>query len=113
MQKASGYTSLLTALVLTFALLYPSVHIFQHAFSGNSAIEHLDQSTSSDQNIVDSNIDCDICDFNLSGYDCPEFHSYDVYVPVKETLYSLSLTQTAWSSPDLYFSLRAPPASRI
>ena len=57
MQKASGYTSIIAALVLTFALRYPSVHIFEHVFSQNSAIEkNLDQSAVADQVIIDSKI---------------------------------------------------------
>lgn len=112
MQKASGYISLFTALILAFALLYPSVHIFQHAFSENSAKEIHDQSITTDQNIVDSKMDCKICDFHFSGFDNPEFLSFDPYIPLKETVYSISLTQTVWKSPNPYFSLRAPPLFR-
>ncbi len=113
MERTNGYTSFLTALLVLFALVYPYVHIFDHGSYQNIDIEDHSHFVQLDKNLVTDNMDCKICDFHFSGFDDPEFLSFDLYIPTKETIYSLSLTQTVWHSPDPYFSLRAPPAYRI
>lgn len=113
MQKATGHISLLTALLVLFALVYPYVHVFDHGSYQHIDIEDQSQLVQLDKNLVTDNMDCKICDFHFSGFNNPEFISFDHYIPIKETVYSLSLTQTACKSPAPYFSLRAPPTSRI
>ncbi len=112
MKKASGYTAILTALLIVFALVYPYVHIFEHGFAQHSGLKDHTHIVHMDKNIVKSGMDCKICDFHFSGFNSPEFFTFDLFIPTKESVYSLSLTQTIWEFPDLYFSLRAPPVIR-
>ncbi|WBL23308.1 hypothetical protein [Zunongwangia sp. HRR-M8] len=112
MKNSSGYISLFTALFVVFALVYPYVHIFDHDFSANLSKEH-HHIAQMDKTFVKSNLDCKICDFHFSGADDLEFVSYDIFIPLKESIYSLSLTQTLRDYPNPYFSLRAPPAHRV
>tara|TARA_R100000655_G_C2926316_1_gene183206 strand:- start:311 stop:652 length:342 start_codon:yes stop_codon:yes gene_type:complete len=112
MQKTTGHISILTALLVMFALVYPYVHVFEHSLSQNLSLEDHPHLVKTDKNIVTSSMDCKICDFHFSGFDNTDFLSFEPFIPLKETVYSLSLTQTVWSSPDPYFSLRAPPYFR-
>lgn len=113
MQKATGYISSFTALLLLIALVYPYIHIFEHNSLGfNTDFKEHSHQVQTAHNLVNSTMDCKICDFHFSGFDHPELFYFDSYIPLKETVYSLSLIQTAWSSPDPYFSLRAPPIFR-
>ncbi|MCH4823874.1 hypothetical protein ML462_11895 [Gramella lutea] len=113
MQKATGHISLFTALLILFALVYPYVHVFEHNLSQNLNLGDHSHLVKTDKNLVTSTMDCEICDFQFSGFDNTEFLSFDPFVPLKETVYSLSLTETDWKSPDPYFSLRAPPFFRV
>ena len=112
MKKLTGYTAILTALLIAFALVYPYVHIFEHSFSQDSVSKDHTHIVQMDKNIVKSGMDCKICDFHFSGFDSPKFFTFDLFIPNKESVYSLSLSQTIWDCPDPYFSLRAPPAIR-
>ncbi|WP_299154201.1 hypothetical protein [uncultured Christiangramia sp.] len=113
MQKTTGHISILTALLVMFAMVYPYVHVFEHSLSQNFSIEDHTHLVKTDKNIATSSMDCKVCDFHFSGFDNPDFLSFEPFIPLKETVYSLSLTQTVCSSPDPYFSLSAPPYFRV
>lgn len=110
MKKLKGYIACITAALIVFALVYPFFHVFSHHFSKNDIAEAQHSSVVKvEKHIVHSNIDCKICDFHFSNSSAPEFISYKLHLPQKESVYSLSLTQTVLEFQVPFFSLRAPP----
>ena len=60
--------------------------------------------------VVPVSIDCELCDFHFSSLDLPEYTSFNIYLPVKETVQAISIKETVYPYPISLFSLRAPPA---
>ncbi|MDT0677171.1 hypothetical protein [Autumnicola musiva] len=112
MKEVNKHLGFVMALLLVFALVYPSVHVFEHNLQHDNQHQS-DQIAQNAGKIVKSNIDCKICDFHFSNSHAPEFLTFDIYAPFKETVYALSLAQTVSISPKTLFSLRAPPVQCV
>ncbi len=89
-------------LIMVVAILLPSLHALGHDLDVND--------TSHETKVVGVNMDCELCDFHFSSLDLPEYINYNIYLPVKETVHSISLKDTVYPYPLGLFSLRAPPA---
>jgi hypothetical protein len=84
------------------AILLPSLHAFGHDLDVNEIAQ--------ETKVAPVNIDCELCDFHFSSLDLPEYTSYNIYLPVKETVQSISIKETVYPFALGLFSLRAPPA---
>lgn len=84
------------------ATLLPSLHVLDH--------EQMQDQQVSEVNFVKNSVDCQLCDFHFSSTDAPQFLEYNLHLPVKEIVYSISISETVYPYPPSLFSLRAPPA---
>lgn len=85
--------------------MLPSLHAFEHdAYAESTNESHLDVTISKIA------FDCDLCDFHFSSQDTPDFKEYELYLPFRENIYSVSISQTVFLHYKTSFSLRAPPA---
>lgn len=91
-------------LILVAAML-PALHAFEH-FSDS------EKTQIATENVLTSNLDCDLCDFNLSPSHTSGISDYQLYSPDIQDKYSYS-EQNAIPVLLSYFSLRAPPAATI
>lgn len=102
MGQAKTYISSILSVVILIASLLPALHVFEH-----------DKSVTHDHNTAEKisavTLDCDLCDFHFTSLVAPAVYAYELYIPLKESVYSISLTQTVNLFPDRLFSLRAPP----
>lgn len=105
MKILSPYISSLLGLLLIAATLLPSMHAFAHDqdFQNSSNPEKV-------VNITQSSIDCDLCDYHFSSIDTPIYFKYNLDLPLKESVFSISIAQTVFLYTKNNFSLRAPPA---
>lgn len=102
MKFLSTYISAFLGLVMVAATLLPSLHVLDHEKNlGDVAIE---------TKVVPVTIDCELCDFNFSSLELPEYFNYNIHLPVKETIHNISIKETVYPFPNSLFSLRAPPA---
>jgi hypothetical protein len=102
MKSVSAHISGLLGLMMLAASLLPSLHALDHDRSLNDL--------AFETSLTKSNLDCDLCEFNFSSAEVPDFVNYDLYLPLKESIYSISFTQTVYPFPNSLFALRAPPA---
>lgn len=102
MKLLSAYISSLLGLIMVAAILLPSLHALGHDLDTDGI--------SMETKVVPVAFDCELCDFNFSSLDLPEYNSYNIYLPVKETVHSISIKETIYPYPPSLFSLRAPPA---
>lgn len=87
---------------MVVATLLPSLHALGHDLETNDIAQ--------ETKVVPINIDCELCDFHFSSLDLPEYANYNIYLPVRETVHTISLKETVYPYPLSLFSLRAPPA---
>lgn len=83
------------------ATLLPSLHVLDH--------EQMQDELASEVNILKDFVDCQLCDFHFSSVDAPQLFDYNLHLPVKEIVYSISISETVYPYPHGLFSLRAPP----
>ncbi|HSI71189.1 MAG TPA: hypothetical protein VK941_13220 [Gillisia sp.] len=102
MKIFSAHISSLLGLIMIVAILLPSLHALGHDLDSNDI--------SQETKVIAVNIDCELCDFHFSSLDLPEYTNYNIFLPVKETVHSISLKDTVYPYPLSLFSLRAPPA---
>lgn len=93
---------ILTIVVLAASLL-PTLHAFDHEKSSEDNFGLTEK-------VSDASFDCDLCDFHIMNAEAPSAFDYDFSIPLKETVYSISLAETVNISAKPLFSLRAPPA---
>lgn len=84
------------------ATLLPSLHALGHDLNADEIAQ--------DSKVIPVTVDCELCDFNFSSWDLPEYDSYNAYLPVKEHVLIVSIEETVYPFPLSLFSLRAPPA---
>lgn len=87
------------------ATVLPSLHAFEHDLEAPS-YDHSQQVVE----MTKSSIACELCDFNFSSIPSLSYFEYDLHLPLKESVYSVSITQTVYLFSTNNFSLRAPPA---
>lgn len=102
MKIFSAYISSLLGLIMVAAILLPSLHALDHELDTKDV--------AMETKVVPVNIDCELCDFHFSSLDLPEYTNYNIYLPVKETVHTVSIKDTVYLYPLSLFSLRAPPA---
>lgn len=105
MKLFSVYISSLLGLIMIAATLLPSLHVFEHDLDTQNG-----DNTHQVVKITKSSIDCDLCDYHFSSIDTPAYFEYDFHLPLKESVYSVSIAQTVYLYSNNNFSLRAPPA---
>lgn len=105
MKLLSTYASGLLGIIMIAAILLPSLHALEHdAYAQSNNEAHLDVK------IAKVAFDCDLCDFHFSSHDTPDFEEYELYLPFRENVHSVSISQTIFLYYKNSFSLRAPPA---
>lgn len=104
MKVLSTYASGLLGILMIVATLLPSLHAFEHDAYAELNESHLDAKISKIA------FDCELCDFQFSSKDTPDFVEYELYLPFKENVYSVSISHTVYLYYKKSFSLRAPPA---
>lgn len=102
MNQVRAYISGTLSVLIFVASLLPALHAFDHERSAKH--DHV-----SSEIVSTISIHCELCDFQISSAEAPIVYNYELYIPLKETVYSISLAQSANLFPDPLFSLRAPP----
>lgn len=102
MDQVKKCISTILGIVILAVSFLSALHAFDHEKSAEGG-----QVVS--ENITKSAIDCDLCDFRITNAEAPAIYSYELFIPRKETIYSISLAETVTLFPDPLFSLRAPP----
>ncbi|QED38403.1 hypothetical protein FK178_12060 [Antarcticibacterium arcticum] len=102
MKLISPYISGLLGLIIIAATLLQSIHELSHNIAADDF--------SGEMTINPVALDCDLCDFHFSSVDLPEHNNHNLYLPFKESVYSISITATVYPFTHNLFSLRAPPA---
>jgi hypothetical protein len=87
---------------MVVAILLPSLHALGHDLETNDIAQ--------ETKVAPVTIDCELCDWHFSSLDLPEHSNYNLHLPVKETVQSISIQDTVYPYPLSLFSLRAPPA---
>lgn len=104
MQKFKVNISRFISIAILLASLLPALHWLSHETTFGDNERNLDYYSD-----LDSKADCDLCSFHLNTSDFPEFHSYTLYIPLKEEVYIISLEDKVNPYPFRLFQLRAPP----
>lgn len=102
MKLFSPYISGLLGLIIIAATLLQSIHELSHNLAADDF--------SREMTINPVALDCELCDFQFSSFDLPEYNDQNLYLPLKEGVYSISITATVYPFTHNLFSLRAPPA---
>lgn len=102
MEQVKKCISTILGIVILAVSFLSALHAFDHEKSAES-----EQVVT--ENITKSAMDCDLCDFRITNAEAPAIFSYEIFIPQKETIYSISLAETVILFPDPLFSLRAPP----
>lgn len=104
MKLLKAHISIILTVVMLAGCLLPALHAFDHEIVSSENQSDLSQKFSK------ASLDCQLCDFHIADTNAPTFFTYEVFSPLKETVYSISLAETINLFPDPLFSLRAPPA---
>ena len=101
MNEVRKYISTTLSILIMVAGLVPALHSIAHEHSVEH--DHMESVVSV------GSIHCELCDFQLPVAEIPVAFSYQVFIPIKETIKAISFAQTENQSPEALFSLRAPP----
>lgn len=106
MRNLIKIASLLSALILAFAVLVPSLHVFQHQHNSGDTIsfDYKDQVSSKSQKI-----DCLVCDFHLQTVEIIQFNSYQLHSIVIFNRMNVSYKNVNYTKNLVFTSLRDPP----
>lgn len=102
MDQVKKCISTILGIVILAVSFLSALHAFDHEKSdeGQQIVS---------ENFTKTAIDCDLCDFRITNAEAPAIYSYQLFIPQKETICSISLAETVSLFPDPLFSLRAPP----
>ncbi len=105
MKNLKEHISAVLSIIILIACLFPALHALSHE---DSVVD--EGITSIHISDMDTETNCDLCSFNLTTSDSPEFYSFTLHTPLKEAVYIIALEDKANQLPLQLFQLRAPPA---
>lgn len=115
MKKKFNYINFLMVLIVLFAILFPSIHSYEHLLEQNSGKQKTEIKSFNKNDIKVNNHTtekCSICDFKFSLFTSIEFTPFQFLKSSSGIFYDFfySKTQCTFFKGSL-FALRAPPAN--